>query len=594
MTEGPLTVQGLPAKVRHLLGKRGFAILLLTGGVSFIQAGTELVLALFLQVFLVAVGVAERSMLPDNLTWAADVGALQASGALVVLGIFRSLGTFLGAQVAALSGETIMGRVRSLAIHELLFPSQQSNSPNSDAQYRFGELAARTNAWANSLVGILIYSMQAGVLLSMMLVTAWRESLLSLASLSVVGLLFRVLHRQVKTAATRLPEFQRGMVASMERVIRNRIYVTLMHMEPQEEDRLLTNLTNMQRLSLRNFAAANALNAFTPSFGILVVAGVVYAGQVWFDTSGLKLLSFLYLMFRFVQSAQTALTTYLQSQMHLPFLRNSVDFGAQFTDVQINDANRYNAVLPLLGTQRTSEPSVAATGSMRAGAPVPPRIDLQSVSFAYGNGAPVLERFDLKVEPGEQLAIVGPSGVGKSTVLLLLLGALKPTGGKVLVDELAAEQWRKDRKPRVGYVGPDPFLVMGNLRDNLCYGLGTAIPEERLMNALRFAHLEDFATPEKIRRTVSEDLQGLSAGQKQRLCLARAWLCEPDLLILDEATANVDEATETLIADSIKTLKGVCTTVLVTHRRGLMLHADRVVDLGTGAGRNEDPAALRA
>ncbi|MEV8364064.1 thiol reductant ABC exporter subunit CydD [Streptomyces niveus] len=236
----------------------------------------------------------------------------------------------------------------------------------------------------------------------------------------------------------------------------------------------------------------------------------------------------------------------------------------------------------------------------RGGADVPDslRLELEGVTVRHeGRAEPSLDAATLVVEPGETVALVGPSGSGKTTLLNVLLGFTAPTEGRVRVggtdlSDLDLDGWRE----RIAWVPQHPYLFAGTIAENVRLARPDA-DDAAVTRALRDAGAYDFVTalPLGADTPLGEDGTGLSAGQRQRLALARAFLADRPLLLLDEPTAALDGETEATLVPTIRRLATGRTVLLVIHRPALLSVADRVVAVGGrsggGVGRGFDPAA---
>lgn len=225
----------------------------------------------------------------------------------------------------------------------------------------------------------------------------------------------------------------------------------------------------------------------------------------------------------------------------------------------------------------------------RGGADVPDslRLELEGVTVRHeGRAEPSLDAATLVVEPGETVALVGPSGSGKTTLLNVLLGFTAPTEGRVRVggtdlSELDLDRWRE----RIAWVPQHPYLFAGTIAENVRLARPDA-DDAAVTRALRDAGAYDFVTalPLGADTPLGEDGTGLSAGQRQRLALARAFLADRPLLLLDEPTAALDGETEATLVPTIRRLATGRTVLLVIHRPALLSVADRVVEVGGGRG----------
>ncbi|WP_278263324.1 ABC transporter ATP-binding protein [Nocardia sp. AG03] len=213
-------------------------------------------------------------------------------------------------------------------------------------------------------------------------------------------------------------------------------------------------------------------------------------------------------------------------------------------------------------------------------------IELRAVSFAYATRAEtVLDGLDLRIEPGQKVALVGETGAGKSTLVKLLARYYDPTEGAVLVDGVDIRRFRlRDFRKRLGVVPQEPFLFGDTVREAIAYGRPEAEPAEIEWAARAVGAHEMIAALEHgYYQSIGAHGRSLSAGQRQLLALARAQLIDPDILILDEATASLDLATEARVRAAVDVLTAGRTTLVVAHRLATAADADLIAVVGSGA-----------
>ncbi len=212
-------------------------------------------------------------------------------------------------------------------------------------------------------------------------------------------------------------------------------------------------------------------------------------------------------------------------------------------------------------------------------------VELKSVDFSYEIDKPVLRDVDLKVESGEILALVGPTGAGKSTLAKLISRFYDPDSGKVLIDghDLRNVQLESLRR-QVAVVPQEPFLFNGSIKENIIFARPDS-NENDIQKACEAAGLTDLINrlPDGIDSAVHERGASLSAGERQLLALARAFLCQPQLLILDEATSNLDLLSESLIEAALDNLLEGRTAIIVAHRIATAMRADRIAVVHNGS-----------
>ena len=214
-------------------------------------------------------------------------------------------------------------------------------------------------------------------------------------------------------------------------------------------------------------------------------------------------------------------------------------------------------------------------------------LEVSNVSFAYTADEPVIDGISFQARPGEMIAIAGPSGGGKTTVFGLLERFYEPTAGEIRIGntpirDISIQSWRS----QIGYVAQESAMMAGTIRDNLTYGLENpeTISDTRLWEVAEMAYAAQFIKEfsNGLDTEVGERGVKLSGGQRQRIAIARAFLRDPKLLMMDEATASLDSQSESVVQQALSRLMEGRTTFVIAHRLSTIIHADQIIFIEKG------------
>ncbi|MDN5331175.1 MAG: ATP-binding cassette, subfamily multidrug efflux pump [Tepidanaerobacteraceae bacterium] len=211
-------------------------------------------------------------------------------------------------------------------------------------------------------------------------------------------------------------------------------------------------------------------------------------------------------------------------------------------------------------------------------------VKFENVSFSYSEDVPLIEDLNVEVKPGQKVAIVGPTGAGKTTIVNLLMRFYEIKKGRITVDGVDIRDISRENLRRIfGMVLQDTWLFSGTIRENIAYGKEGAT-EEEIINAVKAAHAHHFikTLPGGYDAVLNEEASNISQGQKQLITIARAFLANPEILILDEATSNVDTVTEIYIQKALKNLMKGRTSFVIAHRLSTVKDADMILVINNG------------
>lgn len=266
------------------------------------------------------------------------------------------------------------------------------------------------------------------------------------------------------------------------------------------------------------------------------------------------------------------------------------EYSRQFTRPLNDLANQFNTLLSALaGAERVfdimdEDEEFRNEEQLKELAEVKGEVEFQDVSFSYEEDGNTVRNVNLHVKAGQTAAFVGPTGAGKTTMINLLSRFYERDSGRILIDgEDIANVKKESLRKHMGFVLQDSFLFRGTVRENIRYGrLGAS--DEEVVEAAKLANAHSFIMklPQQYETVLSQDGNGISQGQKQLLSIARAFLANPDILILDEATSSIDTVTELKIQDALQELMKGRTSFVIAHRLNTIQNADKIFVLEEG------------
>jgi ABC-type multidrug transport system fused ATPase/permease subunit len=582
--------------LRRFLGRR-----FVTSSAATFTAGiaggiVDYCFALAIQLFLFSMGITGALLGP--LSHPALGRPLVIGAILVALGALRAAMLFTQGFASGVAQEQASARVRMAAILGILPQDDAPRPTAAEAIYTYSELSSKSALYLSTLVRFLASVLQTAVLACAMIWMSWTDSLIAVGLLSLAAVLLLALNVRIGRVAKLSPIIWSESLAAMESASRNWFYIRIKHIDEKERERLCHLNADVTAIGFRLRKLSELSPGAVNLIGVLLLALLANTRAWVTHTPAPLFLGFLYVFLRFAQGLGDGVrgaSSLVEYKPYFEQLRklvraapaNTRDVGAQI-DREVSSWG---------GTRIGAAPPARPLPAPRPEDLGTPGVTLRDVSFRYDEGGPwIVSHFNADILPGSQLAIVGPSGCGKSTLLSLILGFLKPDNGVVEISGSTPEQFYARHSEYVGYVGPEPYVVSGTVRDNVLFGSRSAYSDAQIQRALRQAALWDVieSLPAGLDTPLRHHDIALSMGQRQRLALARALVSDPVILILDEASANLDDATEEAIATSIKSLKGNMTTIIVSHKLGLVKHADQVINLANqsaGSARDSQSAS---
>lgn len=389
-------------------------------------------------------------------------------------------------------------------------------------------------------------------------VLEWRLALVTLIVLPLLVIAVRAFSKRMRILSHHSMEQHANVYSRFQETLSSIPLIKAFVSEEQESQRVISQVKTAQRISLEQTVIGSIANSVFNLIPDIAKAVVLVAGAYWVIKGEWTLGSLL------------AFLSYLGFVYGPALLLAGINLELQNALASLDRVSALMEVVP----ENTG-------GDMRQVGHLKGAVQFEHVSFSYDNQEKILEDISFRVEPGENIAIVGSSGVGKTTLISLLLRFYKPLTGEIFYDGIPAQDYELNSlRQRIGYVSQSTLLMAGTVRENLCYSNVEATDAE-IERAVKVAGIHEFimSLPEKYDSMVGEKGVNLSEGQKQRLSIARALIKDPDILIMDEPTSALDSLVEHSIFEALPEEVHGKTLFIAAHRLSTIQNADRILIL---------------
>ncbi len=548
-------------KFKNFLGKEVWRLFFVSTVFGIFMFLIEASFIPVLQGFLQAIGLVKS---PDlKLPAWYPTSLLSAVLILFTFGVARGVAYMIRSYLAGVTGQAFVRLQRSRTLEYALLKAEDVSA--HQVITIFTERVAQAGSVLQSLSQLTLVGTSSFLFFAMGLKLAPIEMLIGLTFLGI----FLVPLRRFNSGIKKAGDGFRGQWENVSKILmeglRHHFLLKIYGLLDREIKRANTALVVYEQHYRSYFVASSVKNFFPNIIGIFVISSITYISIAYIHTPAITLISFFYLFIRLAQGASDANIALSEFRLHLGGFKEIYQWHERLSQQKAKeDSEKKFPVLPLSCEQGVS-------------------IQLKNVDFGYVSGPKLFNDLSLEVGRGQVLLIKGESGVGKSTLLMLVLGLLKPSRGGVLINGAPIESVKNSLFERVAYVGPEPYMIAGTIRENLLFGHHSpeTVTDAEMKDALLKAQLTDerFALDYFI-----QEQTPMSTGQKQRLSIARGVVRKPQILILDEATANLDGETESKFIRSIEGILKEITTIIISHKSSFDKIATRTLELKKDRG----------
>lgn len=398
------------------------------------------------------------------------------------------------------------------------------------------------------------------------------DTIMAVSTFVIFAIIASILYRLMNVRARKL-----GIVAAELSIKSNE---KIMEVITSYREAIVRNRREFYSRTIKNdrmlLADTNAEMTFMPQISkyvieITVVLSAIVISAIQFHLSN-------------ASHAVGVLSVFMAASLRISPAVLRLQQGAVSIKASIGAANPTLELIELIGNQELMDSVEDTVQTNHDG--FSPQIDVEAIEFSYPDSdKPVISGLSFQIQPGSVVAIVGPSGAGKTTLVDLILGVLVPSSGSIVISGKVPLEAIKEWPGAIGYVPQDVVITNSTIKENVAMGFPLkSIDVQLVSDAIEIAQLQEFVSkiPQGIETRVSDRGTRLSGGQRQRLGIARAMFTKPRLLVLDEATSSLDGETESNISEAVQRMRGLVTVVMIAHRLSTVRNADKVIYLRDG------------
>lgn len=554
-----MNILGMFNFYRKFFGRKVTILFTYSVFVGLILFFTESAFVFVLQLFLFSIGLLSKDQLIIPFWFKTDLITTNVSFVvLFIFGFIRSISFMLKYYLAGSVGQEFIKTQREKITFVAISNSDLFKS--SEVINVYNERVLQGGTFLQHLSQLIIVLTSSTLFFISGFNIAPMEMIIGLFGLSVVLFPMKKLTQKIKKLGIELRDESNLTSNLLLNSLRNHFFLKIYRLTRLEVDRCHRSLERYRNVYSLYFKISAIKNQLPGLVGIWVLCLISYSSVNYLKTNPVNLISFFYIFIRMSQGFSEASACFSDLSLYRPGLEELIRWDELYDNAvksssEVNRNNNYYEINDDIN------------------------IRINNLNFYYSESRYIIKNVNIEMNKNELILIKGPSGAGKSTFLRLLLGILKPKSGNVLINNFESSDRKIDWSKLLGYAGPEPFLIHETLRQNLLYGLPLDVNygDKELIDALEFSGLSELSG--QMDCLINEHAS-LSTGQKQRIAIARAVLRKPKLLILDEATANLDRKTENHIINNLLNRKKELILVVVSHKSSFDEYADKIIEFG--------------